>query len=693
MTAKPARLLIAIATAAGLLAASARGDTDLRAIKAIVTGEEPSRNESLAVRVLQQQLATMLGVKLETTRTAPTNAGAILVGRAAVTAAGLVDAKELDALHADGFIIRVRNGRVALSGRHDWGTVYAAYCWLTQLGYRYYAPELSIAPTLEITTISDSDTIKAPSFDLRRGVDWALGGTTQEMIGDPRIPGGDAGVKLWIDHTAGLFVPRPTYLKSHPEYYPLRHDGTRGVTRDSDGYVHLCLSNPDVLRITTDAALAWIEQQRERKYFFITQGDGHDWCQCESCLALDEAPGVYADRLLVWVNHIAAAVKSKYPDKILLALAYVGSDEPSLREKPADNVMVLYCPYWGVNLSMAHPLTHEINSEALAQFDGWKQVAGDQLGVYDYNLGYSPSWFAMADKLKWYHAQGVRGIFLLGAPQPFNRMFSYVMGRLLWDISLDSHALTREFVEAYYGQSAPHLMDYLELVQLQLEKGHARGLHDGNHMPAAFYDEPHGSLMLKHLDDAAAAVVGDEVLAARVAHERKLFFADRKTAYAVRDASEPDGEPAVTAAGVIISASAFRGGHFAPKYNWFCAPAKDGVVVYAPRSPRPSKATAAFKLDAAPTGPVQMIVEGQDSQNDLPPTAQIELTINGVTIHRGDCGFVKQGWSKRTLTIPAGVLRAGENILTFANVHEGTKRLDGWWCMISQVVIQFDEKR
>lgn len=398
----------------------AHGETDLRDLKAIVTAGQPSPLELLAANAVQQQLSKMLGVKIPVTSTAPLEGRTIYVGRAATISAGMIKANELDALHSDGFVARMGEGRVALAGRNDWGTVYAAYAWLEQLGYRYFAPDLQVAPQLKTTKIADVVLIEEPSFAFRRGVDWQLRGTTQEMIGDPRIPGKEAGVKLWIDHTAGLFVPRPKYLASHPEYYPLRRDGTRGVTRDSDGYVHLCLSNPQVIRITTEAALAWIEQQRERKYFFISQGDGHDWCQCDKCLAMDQAPGVYADRLLVWANHIAAAVKAKYPDKVLLALAYVGSDEPPLRERPADNVMVLYCPYWGINLSMAHPLTHEFNSQALAQFKGWQRVAGDQLGVYDYNLGYSPSWFAMAEKIKWYKTQGVRGIFLLGAPQPFN---------------------------------------------------------------------------------------------------------------------------------------------------------------------------------------------------------------------------------------------------------------------------------
>jgi len=681
------RYMIVFIAALTMIGLPAQAETQLRDLTAILVGNHATKREQRAANVLQQHLTRMLGAKLPIVKDASDTKNIIFVGRASAAAGGMINMDEFDGAHIDGFIIRVKNGRVALAGTNDWGTVYAVYTWLEQLGYHFYAPELQVVPKLENTLIADHTTIDQPAIEFRRGIGWQLRGTPPDLIGDPRIPGRELGVKMWIDHTAGLFVPRNQYLKSHPQYYPKRHNGTRGVTRDSDGYVHLCLSNPEVVRLCTERTLQWIGSQQDRVYFFIAQGDGHDWCQCDSCLAMDESQGVYADRLLVWGNHIARAVKEKYPDKVLLMLAYTGSDDPPLREKVESNVIMLYCPYWGINLSMAHHLTHPLNDEALKQFLGWRKVAGKNLGIYDYNLGFCPSWKTMGEKVKWYAKHDVRGIFLLGQPRSFNRLFTYVVARLQWNPEQDVDVLIRNFVEAYYGKAAPYILQYFAVVEEQLAKGYGRGLHDGGHMPAAFHDGPEGEMLLKHLDDALAAAGDDKTLAKRIEKERDLLLKDRKEARAPKRADSAKGEAIVEANRVTLPADAFRGGHYAPKYNWFCSPPKDAVAVYAPRAPRPSSATATFKLDTAPKGELKMVIDGQDSQNDLPPTAQIELRINDTVIHTGDCGFVKQGWSKRTFTIPDGVLREGENTMTLRNTYQGTQRLDGWWFMLANAEI------
>jgi hypothetical protein len=52
------------------------------------------------------------------------------------------------------------------------------------------------------------------------------------------------------------------------------------------------MTNPDVRRISTERMLMLIGKQPERTYFVVSPGDGYDWCECESCKALDAVPGV-----------------------------------------------------------------------------------------------------------------------------------------------------------------------------------------------------------------------------------------------------------------------------------------------------------------------------------------------------------------------------------------------------------------
>ena len=63
----------------------------------------------------------------------------------------------------------------------------------------------------------------------------------------------------------------------------------------------------------------------------------------------------------------------------------------------------------------------------------------------------------------------VKGVFEQGgheSPAPFGALRAWVIGKLLWDPSLDDRALIEEFLDGYYGAAAPHLMRWL-LVQQQ----------------------------------------------------------------------------------------------------------------------------------------------------------------------------------------------------------------------------------
>lgn len=535
MCARPIRSVPRAAAATFLLMMSAfetAAAIDLKNVRAILTrSEAPPAHIRLAADTLSRYLEKMAGVRLPVDPAADeTSAGkqsVILVGRTAAIRSGAISADELERVAYDGFVLRVTDGRAALAGYADHGTVYAVYAFLERLGYRWYAWDCERVPVLKDTRIEDFSVSDKPAMTFRRGFPWQLRGTPMDLIGDPMQVAKEEGLKLkiWYDHTAGFLVPRPLYYEKHREYYSQQLDGTRRLTRDVDSYVHLCLSNPDVVQLTRERALAWIRKQRERRFFWVDQGDGHDWCQCEQCRAMDVAPGVYADRLLKWVNHIARAVRQEFPDKVLLTIAYCGSDQPPLQQRPEKNVWVFYCPYWGVALSMAHPLTHDLNREAREQFLGWRRAAPDNLAVFDYNLGYIPSWNAMADKTKWYAANGAKGIWPCGQPKCFNALFAYTIAKLEWNPTLDPQALKREFVHAYYGPAAPHIRRYLALVERCVSQGGARGLHSGA-SPASFYPYPAIRDMLAALEDALQAAGANATLCSRIRKERDLMVRD-----------------------------------------------------------------------------------------------------------------------------------------------------------------------
>ena len=524
------KLVAAFLIFSACLPGAARADTDMKQLKSIMIAPAAPGHENLAAKILKTNLEKMYGIALPVKaldRKAAAEVGqAVLVGQAAVHA-GIITKAELAKVKYDGFVLKVKNGTVAVAGFLPRGSIYGAYRFLERLGYRWFAAGCERIPKPANSVIADTEVSEKPTLEYRSGRGWQLK-LSVGALGDPRRglnPEIFKGGRLWVDHTAGYLVPKKMYYDKHPEYYALMTTGKRIPKTTSDAYIHLCLSNPDVVRISIERALGWMRLQPEQRFFCIVQGDGSQWCQCDKCKAMDVQHGNYADRLLKWVNAVARAAQKEFPDNIVLAGAYCGTDSAPVKERPEKNVRVMYAPYWGVALSEVHPLTHPANEEALKQLEAWLRVAPDQMYIYDYNMYYCPSWDAMAEKIKWYADKGIGGIWFCGAPTCFRNMFQYINRNLTWNAYQDPEKLKKEFVEAYYGAAAPYVMEYLASVKKRLSRGFPRGIHD-RCMPPGYYGDGTIQRQLALFDKMAEAAAGDRKVLGRILSERKMIVED-----------------------------------------------------------------------------------------------------------------------------------------------------------------------
>ena len=461
----------------------------------------------------------------------PAPTGTLVVGAAAVES-GLVSTAELSALPLDGHVVRVRSGRGAVCGRRDLGTIYAAYALLKQMGVRFYAPGCERVPQRETLTVPDRDVRRAPLLEFRKVTQsLKLGHTPADDLGNP----GEFGERGNLVHAAAYLVPYETYGEKRPELFALQKDGKRlhfeeGARRVD---VHLCLSNPDVRRISAERMIALIEKQPDRMFFGISQGDGFAWCQCEECKAQDTVPGkVMTDRLLDYVNAVARQVAERYPDKRLLTLAYTtATSPPPIRVKPEPNVMVQFCSYPGRVFCQSHDLTCEKNSGGQEDLKGWFRLCPDNMYIFDYPRGYKiyyepfGSFYAMKRKMDLYLANGVRGIYYCGVPTNFQDLFIFVQSAMHWDRNVDVEALIDEFVQAYYHAAAPFIRQYFDFMHGEVER---RGVHqmcEGAN-PGLATDE-YVTRALAMFAAAEAAVAEDRTALYRVKAEKFcVLFAD-----------------------------------------------------------------------------------------------------------------------------------------------------------------------
>lgn len=492
------------------------GDVHLERLGRIHVPAEPDSAEAEAARVLQEKLETYYNLELDITEGTPgPDIPAILVGRAAIDA-GMIAPTELDAVKHDGYVLRGAGNRLALAGYARQGTVYAAWALLRHLGLRLYPwangaddGAVEVFEPVAREVVPPFEVSRKPFFehrDLRTHLDrgrW--GGAIREYtLGDPsqaanqdlfgrdgrqRKPGytkykfdrGD-----WTDwfHTAAYLIPRDIYYETDPEYFAI-HDGQR-IPPSRYARSQICTSHPDVVRISIERALEWMDIQKDRRFFCVASADTR-MCQCDTCLKADPLPGQCTDRMLIWVNAIARAAKARHPDKVILTGTYIETVKPPLRVKPESNVVLMYCPwFWDSRATSDVSLASPLNITAMKELMAWCMRFPGQVGAYDYP---GACVHGTANRVKLCAKHGVRVIYFNG---PRGDLLQWINSQLIWDPFLDPETLQDEYVQAFYGPAAEPMGEYLRLRREAIEEHavHGRAIfYRGRALPGAVGSE------------------------------------------------------------------------------------------------------------------------------------------------------------------------------------------------------------
>ena len=510
-------------------------------IRAILSETDyPARSER-SPSTLQKYLNEMYGMELpinpEEMQAGPGTANVFLLGPEVALKAGTVTQAELDEQGYSGFVVRADHGAITIAGQNLHGTAYGTYRFLEKQGCRFYALGCSKIPTrnrrlIDTCEVADRPFFQGPRF---RGYYWNYGlpSTSRgapahaetkedfERLFNKRLSWG------WTEHTAGYLVPTKLYHDEHPEYFALRGDGKRMSKETDDFRVMLCVTNPDVLRISAERTLRWIELQKDRKFFNVTQGDDHTWCRCEKCLAMDYQPENHSDRMLYWTNYIAREVAKKYPDKMLISYAYGPTTLPPVKIKPEKNVLVFYCawPNKGSCPCGIRDFDAPENVVALSQMQGWLKVAPGQIGLYDYNSGGRYTLYGMAWKVKWCARAGMCGFHYCGGNKSFEPLFRYVHSRLNWDPFQEVNRLKNDFIAAYYGDVAPEVRELFDLIYDRIEYGDYDGeMGAGGYPPGRYFSRKFVDRVFALFDKTLAATRDNERVQRDLVQTKHLFI-------------------------------------------------------------------------------------------------------------------------------------------------------------------------
>ena len=283
------------------------------------------------------------------------------------------------------------------------GTLNAVYSFLEQyLGVRWYWPgdKGMVIPPCKELVIKNLYQNGQPYFSTRTLYTSTFPRTDEingvdQAIWKRRLRLGGKIISTIANH--GFYWLYEKY-SDRPELFALQKDGKRRVSQDMG--VHVCFSNPELLKVTVKEALEFFRKNPHQSSFAVMPGDvfpGHI-CNCDGCQKLYQPEkGEFASGSdMVWgfVNEVAKQVAAKIPGKYIKCCAYENYKYPPSFPL-SGNVSVTLCHGWipwaGLN-----------EKESLKKvLDRWEPT-GAKLYIWEY-------WLVRNDRSSW------------GAPVIFNR--------------------------------------------------------------------------------------------------------------------------------------------------------------------------------------------------------------------------------------------------------------------------------
>ncbi len=391
-----------------------------------------------------------------------------------------------NSLGEEGYILKVTPDRIIVAGGEPRGTLYGVYALLEDhLGCRWFTPTVSRIPKMETIALPLLEEIFIPPLEYREAFtmdvlsdgDWcARNRMNGHSCNLTEKHGGKISYCGFV-HTFNYLLPPEKYFDEHPEYFSMVN-GQRIKDR-----TQLCCTNEDVIRIVTEEVKKWMREHPEAKVFSVSQNDWGNYCQCPKCSQLAQAEESQMGPLLYLVNSVARAVREEFPDKYIDTLAYQWSRKPPKTMVPEPNVIIRLC---SIECCFAHPFetcASKANRDFVKDVEGWSKIC-DKLWVWDYVTSFSnylvpfPNLEVRAPNIRFLVRYGVKGIFeqdtYTTLHGEFNELSAYLNAKLLWDPLYDPNVAINEFLEAFYGDSAPYIKQYLDLIHKPV---HQKNIH------------------------------------------------------------------------------------------------------------------------------------------------------------------------------------------------------------------------
>lgn len=449
----------------------------------ILLSEQASLSEEYAASQLQEFLEAISGARLPVEHASSgyeTNppSKAIVVGETPFLQEFGIDLARYD-LGPDGFLIKTIGDTLVIAGGRQRGTLYGVYTLLEDyLGCRWYTPTASFIPRMESVELPELEDTQRPILECRETLwnspmdgDWAARRKLNGHFIDLKPHHGGQIKWAYFVHTFNLLVPPEQYFESHPEYYSL-------VKGQRTAYqAQLCLTNPDVLRITIERVKQWLRDDPAANVVSVSQNDWYSPCECDNCRAIDEREGSHSGTVVHFVNQVAEAIEQEFPHVTICTLAYQYTRKAPRYVRPRPNVIIRLC---SIECCFAHPLQAcERNRSFVEDIQAWSKIC-NRIYIWDYVTEFGhyqspfPNLYSLQPNIQFLLAHGVKGLFEQGpiTTSEMAELRAYLIAKLLWNPDLDVDTTIDDFLQGYFGKAAaPFMRQYIDLVNGKARDG------------------------------------------------------------------------------------------------------------------------------------------------------------------------------------------------------------------------------
>ena len=483
----------------------------------IVIAADAGADVKLAAKELVEHLRLMSGAELPVVNDPVQAQGVpIYLGRdlpqAAMPATNLTDPAS--------FRVEVRPDGIALVGKTDEGTLFAAYELLEQLGVRWFNPgELGrVVPQHKTVSIAHQATTQNPGFGGRILSDLMDHYTDagQVWFRRMRMGGFNAGGHGW-----GIKADPAT----EPELY---------MTEDGRQTGKIRVNHPEVFRRVLENSRQRIAEAKASgqplPYLGAGPEDGLGFGEDEwDAGDMDPLHGRVSitDRIVKFYNNLLDEVQKDDPNVGIAFYAYSQHMRPPVREKPNSRILPVLAPIDVCRMhSFQNPLCPE-RQYIKEVVEGWQKLGVKMMyRGYLFNLADQGLPFPMVnlvrDELPWYYDHGMIACRIECKPGwGYHGPALYLATKLMWEPHADADAILDDYFKTFFGPAAEAMRRHYDLAE--------NAYRDSDYHTGNVFDIPHIltpeviAQMEASLAEAERAAPADSQEAKRV-HMVRLAF-------------------------------------------------------------------------------------------------------------------------------------------------------------------------